>query len=260
MRKPRAARQRNRRTIPDACIIYRGPSMIDGEEIVVIATGLRSASTNAKTGAMVQTWILRADLSPIDALRTGADKSICGGCQHRPKRHDGAKYYERSCYVNIATAPTGIFKKFARGGYPVIAPADLPALFADLAVRMGSYGDPAAVPVQVWDLVTREARALTGYTHQWKSARLRDVTRYCVASCDTEKDLAKARALGLGTFRVAPKGAPAMAGEIVCPASEEAGRLTDCASCLMCDGSKRNNVVIQAHGIGAQFVTLTRSK
>ena len=42
-------------------IMYQGPSMLDGAPIVVIAT---MSTSNVKTGQMVQTWILRADINP----------------------------------------------------------------------------------------------------------------------------------------------------------------------------------------------------
>ena len=45
-------------------VIYRGPSLLDGAPIVVIAT---VTDTNSKTGAMVQTYIIRSDMPPTDA-------------------------------------------------------------------------------------------------------------------------------------------------------------------------------------------------
>lgn len=46
-------------------IVYRGPSLIDGSEIVAVATGFSGASSNHKLGAgLVQVWILRSDISP----------------------------------------------------------------------------------------------------------------------------------------------------------------------------------------------------
>jgi hypothetical protein len=45
-------------------VLYRGPSLLDGSPIVAIAT---IGSTNVKTGPMVQTWILRADMNPLEA-------------------------------------------------------------------------------------------------------------------------------------------------------------------------------------------------
>jgi hypothetical protein len=56
-------------------IAYEGASMIDGSPIVVIVNKI-DGSDNVKTGAIVQTFILRSDISPIDALNTGADVSI----------------------------------------------------------------------------------------------------------------------------------------------------------------------------------------
>ena len=64
-------------------IIWEGASAIDGAPIRVIATGLKTSSHNAKTGDLIQTWILRADMTPQEAVDSGADESICGGCPHR---------------------------------------------------------------------------------------------------------------------------------------------------------------------------------
>jgi len=44
-------------------VIYRGPSLIDGSPIVVVAVITKSDdAANEKTGAVVQTYILRADM------------------------------------------------------------------------------------------------------------------------------------------------------------------------------------------------------
>ena len=75
----------------NGAVIYHGPSAIDGGPIVVIATGLTVGSANSKTGAMIQTHIMRADVDPLTALRTGADVSVCGGCMHRPQGPNGTQ-------------------------------------------------------------------------------------------------------------------------------------------------------------------------
>ncbi len=59
--------------MPRGFVLYQGPSLLDGLPIVAIAT---MRSTNPKTGPVPQTWILRADVPPMDAVRTGADASI----------------------------------------------------------------------------------------------------------------------------------------------------------------------------------------
>ena len=60
---------------PTGYVIYRGPSLLDGAPIVAIAT---MQTSNRKTGNMVQTWILREDVSPVEASKAGADASVCG--------------------------------------------------------------------------------------------------------------------------------------------------------------------------------------
>jgi len=61
-------------------VVWRGASEIDGAPIVMIVTGLTSKSQNSKTGAMMQTWILREDMDPMEAMRQNVDVSICGAC------------------------------------------------------------------------------------------------------------------------------------------------------------------------------------
>jgi len=63
---------------------WRGESPIDGAAIVMLATGQTKPSDNTKTGPMVQTFIIRQDMKPIEAVKTGKDKSICDGCKFRP--------------------------------------------------------------------------------------------------------------------------------------------------------------------------------
>lgn len=249
-----------------SAVVYEGPSRIDGAPIVVIVTGLAGGSSNEKTGDMIQSWILRADMSPLDALRRQADVSICGGCPHRPKSIGLRKvkgklvptWFGRSCYVNVSQAPTSVWNAYKRGSYPKLTLDQLAAVTAGRLVRLGSYGDPAAAPLVVWQAYTALSAGWTGYTHQWQSARLRDVTQFCQASADTEKQAAKAQRLGLGYFRVAPLGAEPLPGEVRCPASAEAGKVATCATCRMCDG-QGTAVMINAHGIGAKHVTPRRA-
>jgi hypothetical protein len=56
---------------PNGYILYQGPSAIDGKPIVVIATGFASKSNNGKTGDMIQTWIIRQDIAPHLAVKSG---------------------------------------------------------------------------------------------------------------------------------------------------------------------------------------------
>ena len=108
---------------PNGYIIFKGPSELDGAPIIVIATGFAKGSSNLKTGAMIQTWILRADILPIDAVKSSMDASVCGHCPLRPvnfaKRTD-KRPGDKACYVNVGYAPGNIWKAYHRGIYPQV--------------------------------------------------------------------------------------------------------------------------------------------
>lgn len=227
-----------------SAVIYEGPSLIDGAPIVAIAI---VSSSNAKTGNMVQTYILRADLAPIEAVKTGADASICGGCVHRG---DGTGK-GRTCYVNLGQGPRSVYVTYRAGKYRTAAASDITAIGAGRMVRLGTYGDPAAVPVSVWHALLAESTGHTGYTHQWRSERLGAPLRGLVmASCETAADVqASARKGFTGSFRVLPRGDMPQPSE-VCPASAEGGKTMLCSDCGRCDG-KGGAVAIVAHGATA---------
>lgn len=228
-------------------VIYRGPSLLDARPVVVVVTGLAGASANTKTGGMVQTWILRDGIHPVDAVRTGADASVCGQCPLRPAL--AAKNAAR-CYVNHGFGPASIHRALARGAYPTVTPAEAGEMIRATGrpVRLGAYGDPGAVPAGIWDALTA-GNAYTGYTHQWRrSPALRGL---CMASVGSAAEAAEAESLGWRTFRVRAASEALRPGEIVCPASAEGGHRVQCADCRLCAGASRvgaRSVAIIDHG------------
>lgn len=238
-------------------IIYEGPSLLDGRQITVVATGIDNKSTNLKTGEMVQTWILLTHVDPRDAVRSGADYSICGGCCHRSQSPD-YDMKERSCYVNVGQAPLVVWRTIQSAKYRFVE--NLEALGEGRVVRLGSYGDPAAVPRHVWERLTARAEAVVGYTHQWRLGfALADL---CMASCDTPAGVADAEAMGYRAFHVTPTPQPRAKGVMVCPASAEAGHRLSCVDCRSCGGTSskaRAHVQIAAHGPAARLVQLRAS-
>jgi hypothetical protein len=216
------------------------------ENIVIIATGIAGKkSANRKTGQMIQIWILRSDMSPVDAVKTGADSAICGTCPHRGDRSTGRK---RSCYVNVGQAPDAVYRAFRRGSYPTLALADYPQVFKGRAVRLGAYGDPAMIPPVLIEAICSLASKHTGYTHQWTRAEW--LKPFVMASCDSPADFVQASHHGWRTFRVAASLAP-LPSEILCPSSNEAGNRTTCAKCGLCNGAgSAKNIFIPVHGSG----------
>jgi len=234
---------------PIGIILWSGKSLIDGERIAVIATGVFSKSENKKTGDMIQTYIMRRDIHPMLARRMGEDSSICGDCKHRENS---------TCYVNLCHGPIAVYNAFHDGSYKDFEDSDID-LFKGRVFRIGSYGDPAAVPFEVWDKICSVSNGYTGYTHQWKTCdqRLKSI---CMASVDSIdgylKEYDKAKSMGWRTFRVFAddKGISVydvkLGREFVCPASKEAGVKTDCEHCRACSGHSSKttkDVLINLH-------------
>ncbi len=229
---------------PIGLILYKGPSQIDGKPIVVIATGIFDKSTNDKTGDMIQTWIMSAVMAPIQAKKYGYDYSVCGECKHK---HAG------SCYVNIAHGPHNSYYAYLNDRYVPFEAKHL-ELFKGRKVRLGSYGDPAAVPTEVWESICSAAEGHTGYTHQWNTSFIDPKLKaLCMASCDNEVEYNKATALRWRSFRVrTDANQPLLENEFVCPASNESGNKTNCSKCKACMGlgakTKKDPCII-VHGL-----------
>jgi hypothetical protein len=241
-------------------VFYDGPSMLDGSPIVGIAV-LRSS--NRKTGDMVQTYILRADVHPVDAIRTGEDSSICGDCMHRArtvetidKRGRKRSKRVRTCYVSVGQSVASVFGAWIRGAYPLIDPAEGAQALAGRAVRLGTYGDPAAIPAHIWRALLLQASGHTGYTHQWRKPVAADLSGLVMASADSALDRDVARSIGWRVFRVRTDSEALAAREIACPASPEGGNRRTCLECQACDGAGENagraSIAIIVHGPAAR--------
>jgi hypothetical protein len=235
-----------------SAIIYRGPSLIDGAPIVVIAI---DSARNTKTGRMVQTYILRADMDPREASKSGADYSICGNCPHRGVPTNDPKAAQakgRSCYVLLGQGVLIAYRSMLRGVYAEISGhAAIAAIGAGKLVRLGTYGDPAAVPSYIWESLISQATAHTAYSHQALRADSSFDASYMMQSADNEAQARDAWAQGRRTFRVVKSIADIVKGsEILCPASKEAGRRVTCSQCKLCGGASvaGKSIAIPDHG------------
>lgn len=227
--------------------IYRGKSRIVGT-VRAIATGFKTASTNKKTGKMIQVWFLPLGKIFDSVWFTGEDRNVCGDCPLRAYDADGERQ-ERRCYVNVAKAPNQVGKADDRGNYPDL---DLDS-FAGRRVRFGAFGDPASIPFRILSKIAEISRGWTGYTHQWRERKNQRFAELVMASVESVADKAKANRLGFRTFRIMVKNDVPLADEVLCPASAEAGSRVQCADCLLCSGTrfgrlrKAKNVAIYEH-------------
>jgi hypothetical protein len=98
----------------------------------------------------MQTYILVDGVDPRHANKSGADYSICGSCPFRGTAHNEPERKlakGRKCYVRIDQGPLNVYRAVQRGVYPFIrGHAAIAAIGRDRMVRIGTYGDGAAVP------------------------------------------------------------------------------------------------------------------
>lgn len=218
--------------------IWHGRSRLTGAPISVYLACATTTSQNPKTGDMAQVYILADRQNPVSAQASGHDRAVCGDCPLRPVR---GRIPRQTCYVVAAHAPMTLWKSRHAAPRPHRTPITKP-------IRLGAYGDPAAVPIGVWHRLLAKARGWTAYTHQWR--RVPSLRRIAMASVESLADAHAAHARGWRTFRILADGERPAANEVLCPASKEAGRRTTCRRCLLCRGGldrRVKHVAIYAH-------------
>jgi len=252
-------------SVAKGVIIYHGVSR--NQNIICIATGIDGSSKNVKTGAMIQTHIINADIDPATAAMAGKDVSICGDCILRKKK---------ICYVNKGQGPKQVYKAYHNNSYLPIFPINKEPsteaenesrfkgktpeeitqiylregnwdIFAGKYVRFGSYGDPTVIPFQILEKIATTCAGFTGYTHQWKNPAFAGYKKYIMASVDFPSDYELANKQGWRTFRVTHNWRSKALNEEPC---ENAIDGTQCIDCLKCCGTTINskNIYTKVHG------------
>jgi hypothetical protein len=244
---------------PSGYIIYQN-------KVIVVIMIIRSS--NKKTGNMVQTYIIRKDVNPLEALKNGKDKAICGDCIHRGRfiknEKTGKIEWKRTCYVNVGQGVLQVYKSYIKGNYPKYNPHKHDVRLLDKngnkrMIRLGTYGDPAFVPLRVWEYFLPKFDGKTGYTHQWgKSWIDPNFKNIVMASCDSKSNVNDSNAIGYRSFIVVPhdeKIAKINDMNAINCLSDSIGR--KCEECGLCNGNEKNkgkNVYINAHGSSKRFV------
>lgn len=211
----------------------------EDDKRICIITGFSRWSENEKTGPMLQSWMLVKEVNPVRAMSEGLDELVCYNCALR-----GINGKDSLCYVNKATAPYQVWMAWKRGEYPMLTDY---TLFTGRTLRLGAYGEPVVVPLEEWNKVLPHCSGWTGYTHQYREHP--EFKPILMASCDSAEEQINAAAMGWRTFRVKREWQPRFSDGVVCPASEEGGKRTNCHNCQLCNGAgKAKNVVIDSHG------------
>jgi hypothetical protein len=242
---------RSRTARPLGVVLHRGQSPFDGAPYVVIMP--LGKSGNVKTGKMLQTYIIRSHMHPVQAVRSGGDSAICGDCPMRglvtfPKRTPRKKRQRhRACYVNVGQGPAMVYGAFKRGRYVDYVPALHDQFIRGRKVRFGTYGEPVLIPLELVAHLASLSAGWTGYTHQWANLAFRGYQRFLMASVHGKTgpwSREHAKSLGWRTFRTMRDGEPDDE-EVLCPASAEAGKRLTCERCNLCDGAGRRRAGLQ---------------
>jgi hypothetical protein len=221
---------------PNGFILYEGASTFDNKPIVVIVTGYETPSANPKTGDMLQTWIIKSDDFPSNAIKKGTDSSVCGSCPLKGK----------ICYVYM-TPVNNIWRNYKEGCYPKVSDKIVQRIKRRRRlIRLGSYGDPCAVPIEVWQPLIKASAGYTGYTHAWQYADQR-WNQYIRASVESHALKAKANDIGWKTFRITDDPNDILEDEVWCRNLEDED--IKCEDCRLCNaGKSKPNVVTLVHG------------
>jgi hypothetical protein len=230
-------------------ILYKGISLLDNiTPVVVFITGL-NYSTNKKTGDMLQTHILIDDeIKPSDHVKNGTDGPICGSCKYKSGN---------GCYVQTYYAQNAIHRAYLAGKYQLYRTKQHNHLLEGRAVRIGSYGDPAAIPSFVWINVMLLCKQWTSYTHQWQddesTGRVApDLSNWSMASTDTYEEALAAINKNYRIFHVAKdlSDIEKIPNSIWCPATPEGGMKSTCIKCQLCSGQSKSakNILVMPHG------------
>ena len=221
-------------------IIWTGISQIDGvTPIMAIASKASDdESGNRKTGDMIQISIAEINRHPVNAFQV--DSAVCpASCVHRGDL-DG------DCYVDWGKSPRSAWaaanRRLARGVAPMTSEERVNA-FQGAIVRLGSSGDPCAVPVVVWEQVLTGTAGHSGYTADWEKLSLSGVAdrwkNIVMASCGSVNATKVATAYGWRVFAASASAADDMAfadiGVKACPS--DTVNLT-CDRCRQCDGGE----------------------
>ena len=226
--------------LKNSYVVWEGSSLIDGSPIVIILTGFVNHTLNRKTGRLLQSWILQKNVVPTEAAKRGLDRGICGDCPMKLSRLG-------SCYVNLAVT-NNIYRKYESGAYPYFSKNEIEVLKRyRYPIRIGSYGDPTAVPFDVWEPIILASGKHTGYTHNWLKCN-EFWKQYLMASVQSLAEARVAQNKGWRTFRIITPDAPLSDNEILCRHTED-DRM-QCETCLLCDGkSSKPNIADKVHGL-----------
>lgn len=229
-----APKRKRSSALKSAVILY--PS------VVLVLTNIRGGSQNEKTGDMIQSWIF--DRSKLTEKVFGAK---CDACPMMSQ-----------CYVMKGTQAHNSVRRATlkalglldgNTSYKVTTLEKVLPMLSGRPLRLGSYGDPSAIPLEDMRALVGAADGHTGYTHFWRSSDPA-YSRFLMASVEDLAGEMLAQSLGYRTYRVLRKHETdheVTDRSILC--LEKSAGLS-CSNCMICCGTskpKAKHVYIYEH-------------
>mgnify|MGYP003131554580 CR=1 FL=1 len=202
-----------------------------------IETTLLLHSSNRKTGDCNHTLYLPQE-SIYEAIKTGSDESVCGGCELKPSKA-GICYEDPRWISNVQKQEYPHIDDLSKGQKAYL---DLRLKYR--LTRLGSMGDPASDTRHI-DMLTKHKSV--GYTSQWRNKQHADLKSVCMASVHTPAGYDRANDNKWRTFRIKTEDEPLFKGEVLCPYPKK-----QCQDCGLCDGLKspnKPNIAVNIHGL-----------
>lgn len=233
-------------------ILYHGPAAKPYRGTVTAV--VFQSNDNPKTGKCIALAILPGDgVDAMSARSEGRDIACCGSCTLRSIASGG----NGGCYVSplALMGYAGSAESAWKQSDPYAMPDDVPLL----PLRLGAYGDPAAIPADAFRrLISWHdglAGSVWGYTHGWRHSNAQHLRMACMASVETPEQQAQAVAKGWRVYRIIP-GLDALQGSGLSLCESDTG--TACVDCGACSGSSARNDngrAIVVHGASRKRAT-----
>ena len=208
---------------------------------------LERSSSNSKTGDMVQLAILPIDNKPTKALKN----------RQLPNCSDCALI--SACYVNTVSL-NAVYEQTVNQ-----AVSELPKSFR-APIRLGSWGDPGLLPLDLLQQLSSAAGRHTGYTHLWQQIG-QEYSQLLMASIDhltakkqglTVQELKQlAWDKGYRTYTILQPGEQQSAQERPCL---YVSNNTQCRYCKLCNGAgSKRSITAPLHGPNNKQIAYARS-
>jgi len=186
-----------------------------------------SGSSNRKTGDMVQTYLLDRE------TLTSEPKVFGAKCVECPMVN---KCYVSRDKMSVRKALARLLGE-ERTSYAHATLDQVLPLLSGRKVRLGTYGDPSALPLDDLKAIVSACEGHTGYTHFWASIDT-EYSAHLMASVEDATGELLAQGLGYRTFRVITKEDTERSVSSVAVECLNTSSGLTCAECLLCSGTE----------------------